>query len=220
MKIDPEQYQLLYDEIKKFILLQVSPFKYYSLFSHISNNLNLSFPQNSYIMNLFQKNFLIKNILYNLQFEFYKDYNFALIFENDLIFFSKIPEYPSFFSIIKGEFIEYQNIKTINKENLPTINALRDYFFSFENFEKADENSIENAIESGFLFIDNPSLFDEALKIFNLTSASLNMETLNKAYRRLVKKYHPDSSDYSFKDNDQIFKIYDAYKLLKNIISL
>ena len=224
MKLVNINYQIIYNEVKKYILNQTSPFLYYSLFSYISKKLNLDFPDSKYFKNLFQKNFIIKNILYNLQFEFYKEFKFALIFEHDLIFFSKIIDNPSFFSIIHGKFIEdteldRKNIVKKGINNLPISNPLRDYYFDFENLKDIDEYSIEKAIDSGFKLADNPFLFDEALKIFSLSSSSLSINSLNQAYRKLIKKYHPDlSSDFKEKDKEIIFKIYDAYKLLKSIL--
>ncbi len=222
MELDTLQYELIYSEVKKFILDQNSPFSYYSLFSTISKKLNLCFKDSEFFTNLFQKNFIIKNIIFKLQFEFYKDFSFALIFENDLIFFSKINSNKSFFSLIKGEFIEDTDLiyedKT-NKENLPSINSLRNYYFDFENLKNIDEKSVEKAIDSSLKFASYPELFDQALKIFDLSLASLNIKSLNSAYRRIIKRYHPDvSSNFENDDKKMIFKIYDAYNLLKSIL--
>jgi len=216
MNFNFEQYDLIYNKVKKFILQQYSPFRFYSLFSFVSKEIKLEFLNSKYLENLYQKNFIIKNILYNLQFEFYKDFNFALIFENDIIFFEKLPDLPSYFSIIQGKFIKDENSSF--KKNLPYENQLRNFYFSLENFNK-NEDSIEKAIDSGLKFIYDPELFENALKIFNLTPKSLNPKSLNQAYKRLVKKYHPDiSKDVDTKNEVELIKIYDAYKLLKNIM--
>ncbi len=216
MNFNFEQYDLIYNKVKKFILQQYSPFRFYSLFSFVSKEIKLEFLNSKYLENLYQKNFIIKNILYNLQFEFYKDFNFALIFENDIIFFEKLPDLPSYFSIIQGKFIKDENSSF--KKNLPYQNQLRNFYFSLENFNK-NEDSIEKAIDSGLKFIYDPELFENALKIFNLTPKSLNPKSLNQAYKRLVKKYHPDiSKDVDKKNEVELIKIYDAYKLLKNIM--
>lgn len=229
MDFNFEQYNLIYNKIKTFILNQNSPFNYYFLFSFISKEIGLNFPDSKYFENLYRKNFLIKNILYNLQFEFYKDFNFALIFENELIFFEKIPDYPSYFSIFYGKFIRddikykknpslCESIDNINKINLPYENKLRIFYLSLENFNK-EEEQIQKAIDTGLYIMENPGLFDEALKIFNLTQATLNERSLNIAYKKLVKKYHPDlSKDINLENDKEIIKIYEAYKLLKNIL--
>ncbi|MCR4421973.1 MAG: DnaJ domain-containing protein [Spirochaetales bacterium] len=214
MNFDFEQYNLLYNKIKRFILSQNSPFKFYTLFSFVTKEIKLEFLNSKYLENLYQKNFIIKNILYNLQFEFYKDFNFALIFENDIIFFEKIPNLPSYFSMLNGKFIIED--KSTFKSNLPYENQLRSFYFTLENFNK-NEDQIEKAIDSGLKFIYEPELFDNALKIFNLTQRSLNLKSLNIAYKKLVKKYHPDISKViDTKKEDELIKIYEAYRILKN----
>ncbi len=212
------QYQFIYREIKKYILFQNSPFNYYSLFSFVSKELKLNFPESKYFENLYQRNFIIKNILFKLQFEFYKDFNFALIFENNLIFFSKIPENFFYFSLIKGEFIELKNKFKFNIDNLPAINSLRDFYFAFENIYK-DENEIEKAIDTGLKFANNPAFFEEALKIFNLTYSTLSKKSLEDSFRKLAKKYHPDIIENSeLEKKVEFVKIIEAYNMLKQLL--
>ncbi|MFN3410943.1 MAG: DnaJ domain-containing protein, partial [Exilispira sp.] len=223
-----EAYKYLYKKIKIYILNQFSPFKYYNLFSFVSKEINLNFIDSKYFQNLYQKNFIIKNILYKLQFEFYRDFNFALIFENDLIFFDKIPQYQSYFSIYHARFIKDENQKkdneNSNNSNYLSENLLRNFYFCYQNFIK-NEDSIERAIDNGIKIINKPQILDEALKIFNLNLKSLNEDSLNRAYKRLVKKYHPDifkntdNNEGQFvKNKDKFIEIYEAYKLLKSLL--
>ncbi len=60
-------------------------------------------------------------------------------------------------------------------------------------------------------FIDSPGIkltADErqALKIMNIEYEEINVDSLKKAYKKAVKKYHPDLNS-SAKESEEIFKI-------------
>ena len=189
-------------------------------------------------LSLYRKNFILQHILYKLQFEFYKDFNFALIIDSNLLLFDKIQEPPSFFSISQCKFIKLSEpIHQFNRDNLPTVNGLRDYYLDLSNFLKAREDSVKDAIDIGLKIAIDPAILTDALNIFGLSQSSLTLEKVKKRYHRLLKLHHPDKADERSLDNDiknnskfttdenpaedsenfEIIKIIEAYQILKSL---
>lgn len=78
------------------------------------------------------------------------------------------------------------------RNSLEAVDRLREYYLDWSNYQEANEESVAQMIRSAAALLEAHWHKEEAMKVLGLT-APLKKDELNRRYRQLSKKYHPDS---------------------------
>jgi hypothetical protein len=156
-------------------LLEASSWKIHTLANHLSEKKHLNTLDNDYNKDLFKKNFLIMNALFQLN-EDLIGTQYILIIEPLEIRLTKINE------------------KQISKPNT----NLKDYYLDWTNFETNSE-AIENLFDSfwqSYSAYDvknaySPEKISSALRYFQLPENATPIQ-ISKRWKMLALKHHPD----------------------------
>ncbi len=141
---------------------------------------------------LFQKNFAIKNALYELQQEL----------------------------VAEGFYLEITPLKTIllpltetGQQQVASSGEanLRDFYGDWKNCEDATEESVQALLQSFWQRFFREDQRPEAFEVLGLP-LDVSEEEIKQRYRKLAAEYHPDRGG----DAVRFMEIREAYEVLKN----
>ncbi|AHC16200.1 DNA-J related domain-containing protein [Salinispira pacifica] len=78
------------------------------------------------------------------------------------------------------------------EQSLDPADPLREYYLDWSNYEEADEESVAGMLRTASRLLNAYWQKDEAMETLGLTEP-LNRDELNRRFRELSKKYHPDA---------------------------
>lgn len=180
-------------------LLATSSWKIHTLANHLSQNNYLNTLDNDYNIDLFKKNFLIMNALFQLN-EDLIGTQYILIIETLEIRLTKINE------------------KQISAPN----ENLKDYYLDWTNFETNSE-AIESLLNSFWqdysgYYIKNtysPEKISSALRYFQLPESATPAQ-ISKRWKMLALKHHPDKPNG---DKDVFQQLQIHWQVLKTTLN-
>lgn len=146
-----------------------------------------------YQLALFQKHFLVKNALYQLQLELWQEQQLYLSISPLLIRL----ETP-----VQGR----------GHANLPGDGAeasVRSYYLDWTEYETATVESVDALLDSFWQRYASHDHCDKALAVLEL-SADASMDDIRTQYRRLARQHHPDRGG----DSEQFIILRQAYETL------
>lgn len=94
--------------------------------------------------------------------------------------------------------------------------ALHSYYLDLENLHRMTQEELEYMMSTWEALIANPQEIMHSYQVLGLTPGE-NWEKIVEAYRKQVKKYHPDIAELAVEDN-KIVEINTAYHTLKKYI--
>lgn len=95
------------------------------------------------------------------------------------------------------------------QQHLTQPDAVREYYFDWQNYEKTDAQEVDELIASFWVGLHRLDNRDDALAALGLTDP-VDDETIRKVYQRLAMQHHPDRGG----DDEKIQAINAAVKLL------
>jgi hypothetical protein len=183
--------------------------------------------QNKDIMNvdsltLYQNHFLLFNLLYRLQSEFYeqKKYLHVHFMRTILLDYPEIGNCRYFNEDLSvfcntgsgnDDYCEFHKGKI---ENEIEFISVKYFYLDKENFYKLDKDTAEEFINGTWEILANYDDYIKSFKILELPD-NTNIETIKKQFKILAKKYHPDHGEISHGKFNEINR---AYRLLIKMI--
>lgn len=142
---------------------------------------------------LFQKHFLIKNALFQLQTHYWQEHHLYL-----------------FISALK---IEFQTV-SISEATMPSISgdqAIREYYLDWNEFTSASRASVDALLADFWTRYLNQQGRCDALQRLNLDS-SATPQQIKHRFRQLAAKHHPDKGGNAL----EFIAIQEAYEILRS----
>ncbi|WP_042152784.1 MULTISPECIES: DNA-J related domain-containing protein [unclassified Pseudoalteromonas] len=180
-------------------LLKTSSWKIHTLASHLSRNSYLNELDKDYNKDLFKKNFLIMNALFQLNEDLVRTQH-TLIIEPLEIRLTKIND----------------TLISASNENL------KDYYLDWNNFETDSEaiKSLLNSFWQNYSTYDvkntySPEKISSALQFFQLPESATTTE-ISKRWKTLALKHHPDKQNG---DKDVFQQLQIHWQVLKTTLN-
>jgi len=140
-------------------------------------------------LQLFQKNFLLMNGLYQLQ---------SRLWQEEQLFLS--------ISVLHIELLSPG--QGLGQTRLDEASALREYYLDWENFGQT-EGGVEKLLDSFWTLFGGSEQRQTALKLLGLDQ-DVTEQQIKKRYRVLAARYHPDKGG----DEIRFIEIRQAYETL------
>lgn len=156
-------------------LLQTSHWKIHTLATYLCDNHHIKQLDLNYDKNIFKKNFIIMNALYQLDDEL-SNHGYSLIIETLDIRLTKLSNTLIHSNRLKNYYLNWHNFNTDIKE----INALLDSFWQSHLIKTVKYSHTKEEVDSAFSFFDLPK---------NATA-----EQITKQWKALALKFHPDKT--------------------------
>lgn len=142
---------------------------------------------------LFQKHFLVKNALFQLQLTLWQE-------EQVYLYISALE-----IRVVPGKPVT-------SEQTLPGTAgdaSIRDYYLDWSNYENATTESVEALLNSFWQRYASHDKRDEALDVLQLP-ADASQAMIKQQYRRLASQHHPDKGG----DSQQFIALRQAYETL------
>lgn len=143
-----------------------------------------------YHLNIFRKNFLLMNALYQLQLRLLKDNMYLSIGQVEI---QLLPSY------------QMNQSKLSN----PGEQRIREYYFNWKNYEATKSDDVLDLLSQFWTRYNSTDHLTDALMVLGVTEAT-PWPDVQRKYRQLAREYHPDKGG----DSQRFIEIREAYEIL------
>lgn len=184
------------------------PGKEHALIRYLDTELEMwpfDIDQQEASLRLFQKHFLVMNALYRLRVDFASE-GLQLVIDPLGISLQALNRSHQSATLPATESPGNQPVAGEDQRD----SALANYYLDWSNFKSATTESVENLLSQFWRRFANGDRLADARNVLGV-GATATQADVQLAYRRLARRYHPDSGG----DAAAFIEIREAYELLK-----